>query len=62
MMIILSVCIFIGGVLYDSKKLQLTEIIKTYMTDSSFIEEHYIDLNKIKISFPSKKRNLIHIF
>lgn len=44
------------------KKLSLVEVYKTFVSDSSYIKDNYTDPRNVKMSFPEKKRNLIHIY
>lgn len=59
--IISTVCL-VGGVTYGVKKLSLVEVYKTFVSDSSYIKDNYADPRNVKMSFPEKKRNLIHIY
>ena len=43
-------------------KLDLVRFFRDQMEDSSFIEDHYADPKKTKLTFPEKKRNLIYIY
>ena len=38
------------------------DIVKLYFSDSKYIEENYVDPRDVKIVFPKKKKNLIHIY
>lgn len=38
------------------------EYIKNVNIKSDFIEQHYVDPKNVSIKFPSKKRNIIHIY
>lgn len=60
--LLLSVILVIGGMSYGVLKLNLHQVAKAYFLDSSFIAEHYVDPRNVKMSFPKKKRNLIHIY
>lgn len=60
--IVLSFIVLIGGVSYGFGKLRLKEVFSAYLSNSTFIADNYVDPNKTKISFPNKKRNLIHIY
>lgn len=60
--IALSFVVLIGGVSYGFGKLHLKEVFSAYLSNSTFIADNYVDPNKTKISFPNKKRNLIHIY
>lgn len=59
--IITAIC-FVGGITYGVKKLSLHEVYKAYTSDSTYIKDNYIDPRKVEITFPKKKRNLIHIY
>ncbi len=59
---IFSLICLVGGVTYGVKKLSLTEVYKAYVSDSSYIKDNYVDPRTVKMSFPAKKRNLIHIY
>ena len=43
-------------------KLNLVEFVSAATTESSFIEDHYVDPNYTELTFPEQKRNLIYIF
>ena len=43
-------------------RLDLIRFMADQMSDSSFIEDNYVDPKKTKLSFPEKKRNLIYIY
>lgn len=59
--IISTVCL-VAGITYGVKKLSLVEVYKTFVSDSSYIKDNYADPRNVKMSFPEKKRNLIHIY
>lgn len=42
--------------------LDLTTYIKAMMTESSFVDEHYVDPASIELEAPAKPRNLIFLF
>ncbi|MEG0129685.1 LTA synthase family protein [Clostridium sp.] len=60
--LILSVLIFFGGASYCISQLKLHKVAMAYLSDSSFIADNYRDPRNIPMSFPKKKRNLIHIY
>lgn len=60
--IALSFVVLVGGISYGFGKLHLKEVFSAYLSNSTFIADNYVDPNKTKISFPNKKRNLIHIY
>ncbi|MBY0755755.1 LTA synthase family protein [Clostridium sardiniense] len=59
---IISIVCLVGGIVYGVKKLSLVEVYKTFVSDSSYIKDNYTDPRNVKMSFPEKKRNLIHIY
>lgn len=59
---IISIVALVGGVTYGSNKLRLPEIAKAFFSDSTYIKDNYVDPRNVKMSFPAKKRNLIHIY
>lgn len=42
--------------------LDLTTYIKSMMTESSFVDEHYVDPANVDVEAPEQKRNLIFLF
>lgn len=42
--------------------LKFDEVMTMYYTNSSYIEQNYVDIRKVKTTFPTQKRNLIHIY
>lgn len=60
--LLLSIVILVGGVNYGSKKLQINKIVATAYSNSPYFEENYKDPRNVKMSFPEKKRNLVHIY
>ncbi|WP_024613326.1 LTA synthase family protein [Clostridium sp. Ade.TY] len=59
---IVSIICVVCGVAYGSKKLSLDKVYKAYVSDTSYIKDNYVDPRNVKMSFPEKKRNLIHIY
>lgn len=47
---------------YVWNNLDLTTYVETQTTYSSFIDENYVNPDDVQITFPSNKRNLIHIY
>lgn len=60
--LVLSLAMFIGGCAFGINKFQLMTLFDAYLKDSSYIEENFTDPSKAKLTFPEKKRNLIHIY
>lgn len=60
--IALSFVCMIGGIAYGANKLQLGAVAKMYFDTSNYIKDNYVDPRNAKLSFPAKKRNLIHIY
>ena len=60
--IVLSMVIMIGGVSFGVNKLQLQKVAKAYLSSSTYLADNYVDPRDVKMTFPKKKRNLIHIY
>lgn len=58
--ILSTISILVFG-LYLEIKLDAIEYIQNYRKRSDFIENNYVDPQNVKLTFPEKKRNLIHI-
>ena len=56
----LAVLIFSMGLF--TVKLNLLQFVSAAATESAFIEDHYVDPNFTKLTFPERKRNLVYIF
>ncbi|MEG0254011.1 LTA synthase family protein [Vagococcus sp.] len=57
-----SVAVLGFGVSYSVKELQLVAVYHAYFDDSSYIKDNYHAPKETKITFPTKKRNLVHIY
>lgn len=57
-----SVLILIYGVNYSVTELQLVKVYHAYFDDSSYVKDNYQSPKETKLTFPNKKRNLIHIY
>lgn len=60
--LVLSICIGGFSIYYAWEKLDIGKYIANRMEDSAFIDTLYVDPGTTKITFPTKKRNLIYIF
>ncbi len=60
--VILAIAILIGGCAFGIKRFQLTELFDSYLNDSTYIEENFVDPETTNIKFPEEKRNLIFIY
>ncbi len=58
----LSILMLASGIMFGVEKLSLKKLYTAYMDESPYIEENFADPNKINMTFPEKKRNLIHIY
>ena len=58
----LAVAMLIGGCAFGIKRFQLTELFDSYLNDSTYIEDNFVDPETTNIKFPEKKRNLIFIY
>lgn len=60
--LILAVACLAGGIVYGVERFGLKQLYHSYYSDSSIIDENYVDPREVRITFPEKKRNLIHIY
>lgn len=60
--ILLSIVTLIGGAGFGINKLQLQKIAKAYLSSSTYLADNYVNPRDVKMTFPNKKRNLIHIY
>jgi len=59
------VCCLVAGIFvknYIWKRLKMGEWLAGQKNESLFIQENYTDPEKVKLSFPEKKRNLLYIY
>lgn len=54
--------ILAASVLYFGRKVNFVAYIKGQVETSSFVQEHYVDPDKVELTFPKQKRNLIYIY
>lgn len=59
---VLALAVFIGGLTYGFIKFEFEKLLKMYVIESDFIEYNFVDPREVKLQFPEKKRNLIHIY
>ncbi|MEG0573330.1 MAG: LTA synthase family protein [Erysipelotrichaceae bacterium] len=57
-----SVFLFSVSLIISGTKFNLFEYIKSELTNSSFIEDNYVDPKQVNLNFPDQKRNLIYIY
>ena len=58
----LSVALLLSSVAVFAFRLEVFSYVENSVTQSDFIEEHYIDPDTVQLTFPEEKRNLIYIF
>jgi len=59
---VLALSLLIGGCAYGINEFQLVQLYHSYVLASDFIENNFADPDTVKLTFPEKKRNLIHIY
>ncbi|MBR4241228.1 MAG: LTA synthase family protein [Eubacterium sp.] len=59
---ILALAMFIGGACFGYNGYELDKIISGYFVESKTLDDIYVNPKETKITFPEKKRNLIHIY
>lgn len=57
-----SVCMIAGAVTVGWRTLDISTWLQERKTESYYIAENYVNPEKVSITFPGKKRNLIYIF
>lgn len=59
---VLSLALLCGTAYAAWHHFEVGSYLKGVVSDSSYIEDHYVDPADVAITFPEKKRNLIYIF
>lgn len=60
--LVLAAAILAGGLAFGITRFNLMDLYAAYVSGTSYIEDNYADPTEVKITFPEKKRNLIHIY
>lgn len=60
--LVLAIICFVGSCAFGISQFSLFDLYKSYVYKSNFIENNYVDPDEVTITFPEKKRNLIHIY
>ena len=50
-----SGCRLAGGLVYGVKKFQLVDVYHAYVSDSSYIQDHYVSPRDVKLIFPERE-------
>lgn len=58
----LTLAVLIISTIFFTVKLNVVHYVSALATDSTFVEDNYVDPNTVDLKFPEKKRNLIYIF
>lgn len=56
------ICLAVCTGVYTWNNLKIGQYLKSQNTESTFIEDYYVNPSEAELSFPDKKRNLIYIF
>lgn len=59
---IIAVGVVAFGTYYSMKELQLPKVYQAYFDDSPYIKDNYVSPKDVTLTFPTKKRNLIHLY
>ena len=59
---VIALSLFVTSFFYINSSMSLSKIYKFLFMPSDFIEENYVDIRDIQITFPEQKRNLIYIY
>lgn len=60
--IALSLVLLVASTAIFATRMEVFSYVGNISTESDFIEDHYVDPNSVKLTFPETKRNLIYIF
>lgn len=61
--IIVTLLSIVGtGLFYAGNELRFVSLYRSIYTSSDYVKENYVDPDKTKLTFPAKKRNLVHIY
>lgn len=60
--LILGILLIFGCAGFAWNRLDLGNYVRNQLNESSFIEDNYVDPEKVDIEFPEKKRNLVYIY
>lgn len=60
--LVLAIAFLAGGIAYGWEEFQLKALYYAYVVKSDLIDENYADPREVELTFPEKKRNLIHIY
>lgn len=58
---IIYLAFFVSGLVFCIYNLEIIDYVKRTLTSSNFIEDNYVEPDKISMEFPKEKRNLIYI-
>lgn len=58
----ISICVFVICILYGAVKVGIFGFIGNLFRKTDLYEKYYVDGKNVKITFPSKKRNLILLY
>ena len=60
--LILAIAFISGGIAFGVREFQLGTLYDMYYSESEFIADNFANPREVKMKFPEKKRNLIHIY
>ena len=58
----LAMAMLVISLSFFTMELNVVHYVKALATDSSFVEDEYVDPYSVQLNFPEQKRNLIYIF
>ena len=59
---VLAAACLVSGVVYGVKEFRLQQVYNAYVAKSDIIDKNFVDPETTSVTFPEKKRNLIHIY
>lgn len=57
-----QLAIVLGSLFFAGHELRVVSLYRSRYTTSEYVKDNYVDPEKAKLTFPKKKRNLIHIY
>lgn len=60
--VICAVLLFAVSAVYFAKYVNMTEFVISRTTESTFIDDNYVDPSDVEVDFPEEKRNLVFIY
>ena len=60
--VLLQLLTVVGSLVFAGQELRVVSLYRSRYTTSEYVKDNYVDPDTTKMTFPKKKRNLIHIY